>query len=301
MFNLPSPLSVLDLSSFGVKQQVYVKRDDLIHPVISGNKWRKLKNNIHFFLNNSFCGIVSKGGAYSSHIQSLSLICNLKAIPCVILVRGQEPNVLNDILKQCLANNAVLLFLNRQDYCNTDYVQELISTNWPNYYFIPDGASNFQGIKGCQEIINELTIDFDEIYCEVGSGATVAGLASSCHGKQKVYGVVVLKGAENINHHISNNYFCLFDKPLNPNIKYLHQYHFGGYAKHSNELIQFIREFFEVTGIKTDPIYSGKLFYALIDQLKKNSNSKKTVIALHSGGLSGIPGYEKRYKLKLFN
>ena len=88
---------------------------------------------------------------------------------------------------------------------------------------------------------------------------------------------------------------------LNKNINYLHQYHFGGYAKHSNELIQFIREFFEVTGIKTDPIYSGKLFYALIDQLKKNSNSKKKVIALHSGGLSGIPGYEKRYKLKLFN
>ena len=118
---------------------------------------------------------------------------------------------------------------------------------------------------------------------------------------KKVRGVVVLKGAENISNQVEKNYINLFNRPLNNNVQYLHQYHFGGYAKHSTELINFIRVFYKETGIKTDPIYSGKLFFALIDQLKKDDDENKTIIALHSGGLSGIPGYENRYKIKLFS
>ena len=301
MFNLPSPLEKLDLSPFGVNQKVYIKRDDLIHPIVSGNKWRKLNYNFRFYYNNNYSGIISMGGAFSSHIQSLSFICSLKNIPCVILIRGQKPKKLNDILKQCEMNNAELIYLSKKDYSSNVSVHDMRTKNWPNYYFIPEGGSNRCGIEGCQEIINEINMDFDEIYCEVGTGTTLAGLASSCKKNKKVRGVVVLKGAEKINDQIEKNYFNLFNHTLTKNINYLHQYHFGGYAKHSMKLINFIREFYKETGIKTDPIYSGKLFFALIDQLKKDENKNKTVIALHSGGLSGIPGYEHRYKLKLFS
>ena len=301
MFDLPSPIEKLDLSSFGVKQKVYIKRDDLIHPIVSGNKWRKLNYNFRFYYDNNYSGIISMGGAFSSHIQSLSFICFQKNIPCVILIRGQKPKILNDILKQCENNNAKLIYLSRNDYSNNMAVQEIKTKNWPNHYFIPEGGANRHGIEGCQEIINEINIDYDEIFCEVGTGATLAGLASYCNKKVKVCGVVVLKGAEKINDQIEKNYFNLFNKSLNNNIHYLTQYHFGGYAKHSMELVNFIRKFYKETGIKTDPIYSGKLFFALIDQLKNDDDENKKVIALHSGGLSGIPGYERRYKLKLFS
>ena len=301
MFDLPSPIEKLDLSSFGVKQKVYIKRDDLIHPIVSGNKWRKLNYNFRFYYDNNYSGIISMGGAFSSHIQSLSFICFQKNIPCVILIRGQKPKILNDILKQCENNNAKLIYLSRNDYSNNMAVQEIKTKNWPNYYFIPEGGANRYGIEGCQEIINEINIDYDEIFCEVGTGTTLAGLASHCNKKVKVCGVVVLKGAEKINDQIEKNYFNLFNKSLNNNIQYLTQYHFGGYAKHSMELVNFIRKFYKETGIKTDPVYSGKLFFALIDQLKNDDDENKKIIALHSGGLSGIPGYEHRYKLKLFS
>ena len=270
MFDLPSPIEKLDLSSFGVKQKVYIKRDDLIHPIVSGNKWRKLNYNFRFYYDNNYSGIISMGGAFSSHIQSLSFICFQKNIPCVILIRGQKPKILNDILKQCENNNAKLIYLSRNDYSNNMAVQEIKMKNWPNHYFIPEGGANRHGIEGCQEIINEINIDYDEIYCEVGTGATLAGLASSCNKKVKVCGVVVLKGAEKINDQIEKNYFNLFNKSLNNNIQYLNQYHFGGYAKYSMDLVNFIRKFYKETGIKTDPIYSGKLFFALIDQLKND-------------------------------
>ena len=217
MFDLPSPIEKLDLSSFGVKQKVYIKRDDLIHPIVSGNKWRKLNYNFRFYYDNNYSGIISMGGAFSSHIQSLSFICFQKNIPCVILIRGQKPKILNDILKQCENNNAKLIYLSRNDYSNNMAVQEIKTKNWPNHYFIPEGGANRHGIEGCQEIINEINIDYDEIFCEVGTGATLAGLASYCNKNVKVCGVVVLKGAEKINDQIEKNYFNLFNKSLNNN------------------------------------------------------------------------------------
>ena len=159
MFNIPSPLEKLDLSSFGVNQKVYIKRDDLIHPIVSGNKWRKLNYNFRFYFDNNYSGVISMGGAFSSHIQSLSLICSLKKIPCVIFIRGQKPKILNDILKQCENNNAKLIYLSRNDYSNNMAVQEIKTKNWPNHYFIPEGGANRYGIEGCQEIINEINID----------------------------------------------------------------------------------------------------------------------------------------------
>ena len=297
-----SPLQNLDLSYYGIKNKVYVKRDDLIHPIISGNKWRKLKYNLEYY--NSICkkGIVSLGGAYSSHILALSYLCKVNSIKCVLLVRGEQPHPLNDILRKCLSYGAIIEYIIRKDYKNPKWIKKYVEENYNDFFFIPEGGSNFYGIKGCQNIVKEIENDFDYIFCEVGTGATFSGIVSSLNKSQSCFGVVVLKGATTIGENISKNFEFELKNPFSKNWILNHDYHLGGYAKYNEDLILFMREFYKITSLKTDPIYSGKMFYGLVDQLKNNKVlENKKIIALHSGGLSGIEGFEKRYKLKIFN
>ena len=297
-----SPLQKLDLSYYGIKNQVYVKRDDLIHPIISGNKWRKLKYNLKYFNSISKKGIVTMGGAYSSHILALSYICKVNSIKCVLLVRGEQAKPLNDILTKCHSYGATIKYIDRNDYKDSKWIKKFCATNFKDFFFIPEGGSNLQGIKGCQKIVNEIQYDFDYIFCEVGTGATFSGIVSSLNKSQSCFGIVVLKGATKIGENISEKFELEFKKPLSKNWILSHDYHLGGYAKYNRELIMFMREFHQITGLITDPIYSGKMFYGLVDQLKNNNKLKnKKIIALHSGGIAGIPGFEKRYKLKIFN
>ena len=297
-----SPLEFLDLSKYGIYNSVYIKRDDLIHPIVSGNKWRKLKENFSYFESLNFDGIVSLGGAYSSHILSLSYTCFQKNIPCTLIIRGEEPKIKNDILLQCLDYGAKIHYLSRSNYSNKKFINEFCSLNYPSFLFIPEGGANKHGILGCRQIIKEINVDFDEIYCEVGTGATLSGISSVLANNQKVNGIVVLKGAKKIDESIKKNYFSSMGEAIKNNWNLIHDYHFGGYAKHNIYLINFMRDFYIKTGIKTDPIYSGKLFYALVDILQKYPKErKKKILALHSGGLSGISGFEKRYNIKIFN
>lgn len=298
-----SPLQELDLSYYGINNQVYIKRDDLIHDVVSGNKWRKLKYNLQYFQSITKKGIISMGGAYSSHILALSYICKQYNIPCTLLVRGEPVYPINNILKQCLLCNATIKYVNREKYRDNYYINHLIDYKYQDLYFIPEGGANYFGIYGCQKITKEIKIPFDLIFCEVGTGATFSGIVSSLKIKQKCFGTVVLKGAQKIQNDIFKTYqFQMKEKLSNNQFILSHDYHFGGYAKYNKELILFIKEFYKVTGIKTDPIYSGKLFYSLVDQLRKNKVLKdKTVVALHSGGISGIKGFEERYKVQIFS
>ena len=297
-----SPLQKLDLSYYGIKNQVHVKRDDLIHPIISGNKWRKLKYNLKYFNSISKKGIVSIGGAYSSHILALSYMCMVHSIKCVLLIRGEQTSPLNDVLKKCHSYSAIIEYINRNDYKNPKWIKNFCTENYNDFFFIPEGGSNFHGIKGCQKIVSEIENDFDYIFCEVGTGATFSGIVSSLKKSQSCFGIVVLKGANAIGQNISKKFESELKIPFSKNWILNHNYHLGGYAKYSEELILFMREFYKITGLMTDPIYSGKMFFALVDQLKNNKKlENKKIIALHSGGLSGIEGFEKRYKIKIFN
>ena len=298
-----SPLQELDLSFYGIDNLVYIKRDDLIHDVISGNKWRKLKYNLQYFQSISKHGIVSMGGAFSSHILALSYICNEYKIPCTLLVRGEPSFPINNILKQCLSFNARIKYINRENYKDSLWINTLVNESFKDFYFIPEGGANYFGIYGCQKIVKEILMPFDVIFCEVGTGATFSGIVSSLSGGQRCFGTVVLKGVKKIQNEIIKRHHIQMKKLLSiQQFTLSHDYHFGGYAKYNKELILFIREFYKVTGIKTDPIYSGKLFYCLVDQLRKNKAFKdKTVVALHSGGISGIKGFEKRYNIQIFN
>ena len=297
-----SPIENLDLSYYGIKNKVYVKRDDLIHPVVSGNKWRKLKYNLDHYFSISKQGIVSMGGAYSSHILSLSYICNQYSIPCVLLIRGELSNPLNDVLSKCKSFGASIKYISRENYKNSIWINNYLAVNYNNHFFIPEGGANLYGINGCQEIVNEIKVKFDYIFCEVGTGATFSGLVSGLNKNQICFGIVVLKGASNISKNISKNYHNHTNKIFDRNWLLSHDYHLGGYAKYNEKLIAFIREFYKITGLITDPIYSGKMFYGLVNELKTNKAlQNKKIIALHSGGISGIEGFEKRYKIKIFS
>lgn len=129
-----SPLQKLDLSYYGIKNQVYVKRDDLIHPIISGNKWRKLKYNLKYFNSISKKGIVSIGGAYSSHILALSYICKVHSIKCVLLVRGEQTSPLNDILKKCQSYGAIVEYINRNNYKNQKWIKNFCKEKYYDFF-----------------------------------------------------------------------------------------------------------------------------------------------------------------------
>ncbi len=296
-----SPISPLDLSYYGIKNEVFIKRDDLIHPIISGNKWRKLKLNIEKYESSSFKGIISMGGAFSSHILALSYVCYQKKIPCVLLIRGEKPKKNDDIILKCIANGAIIRHLSRTDYSNKIWVKMFAEENYPSYYFIPEGGGNKYGLNGCKAIVREISIEFDELFCDVGTGTTLAGISNALKAHQKANGIVVLKGAKNLEKEIEAKYSEVYGGNSRDNWSLIHDYHFGGYAKYNHELIRFMQSFYEITGIKTDPIYSGKMFYGLIDVLKEEIiNPSKKIIALHSGGLTGIRGYENRYGVKIY-
>ena len=297
LFQLPTQLEAIDLGAFGISnKQVFVKRDDLIHPIVSGNKWRKLKYNIQEYFTGNYVGIVSFGGAHSNHIIALSYLANFYNIPTIIIIRGEQPKKASPTLKKCKNLGVELNYVSRENYKILLSNIELINKQYLNYFVIPEGGANNFGIRGCEDIVDEINMDFDEIYCDVGTGATLAGLANKLKNHQIVNGVVVLKGAEYLKNEIN--------KFLNNTVKskyynLLHNYHFDGYAKNNKELIIFMRKFYDLTGIRTDPIYSAKMFYGMIEQLKLQKN-EKTIIALHSGGLQGIEGFEERYKLKIY-
>lgn len=295
-FSLPSSIEPIDLSYWGVKQKVYVKRDDQIHNIVSGNKWRKLKYNLAHYNSNNFKGVVTFGGAHSNHILAASFIAEKCKIPIILVIRGEKPNELSPTLKTCVELGAKLWFISREEYRNKDSNSGFFSKQFPNYFIIPEGGANRYGIDGCRDIIKEITIDFQDIYCDVGTGTTMIGIHRQLNKNQRVNGVVVLKGAEYLDKQIRE---LISNKKSNGSFRLLHEYHFGGYAKNNQKLIEFMRVFYKITGIKTDPIYSAKLFYGMIEDLK-SQQKRSVVVALHSGGLQGLEGFEKRYKVKVY-
>jgi len=303
LFPLPSKIEPLDLSAFGINNhEVYIKRDDLIHNIVSGNKWRKLKLHISDFLLSDKEGILTFGGTYSNHIIATAYVANYLNIPSLAVIRGEEPKNYSTTLKYCSSLGMKFIFSLRNEYKNKEVLLANIliqNNNLRSYYFIPEGGASKLGIMGCKEIVDEINIPFDEIYCDVGTGATLAGLTLAIGSSQDLIGINVLKGADYLDKEIQNMISSVDDNCINK-FTLLNNYHFGGYAKNSKILIEFMREFYNKTGVKTDPIYSGKMFYALVSELRKKKKSKK-IIAIHTGGLQGIEGFETRYKLKIYS
>lgn len=280
-----------EISDFEVS--LSIKREDLIHPDISGNKFRKLKYNLEQAVSENKDTLLTFGGAYSNHIAATAAMGKLVDLKTIGVIRGDE---LGLDLQNTLKNNPTLKFANecgmqfhfvsRSDYrkkASEEFIKNL-KINFGDFYLIPEGGTNELAIKGCEEILGDTTEKFDYICVPVGTGGTISGLINTANKHQKVIGFPALKGdflKNEIEHYVSNQ------NNWNLNLKY----HFGGYAKTTEELIQFINDFKKETAIPLEPIYTGKMMYGIIDLIKNNYFEKgSNILAIHTGGLQGIAG-----------
>lgn len=298
---VPSPIQKLPESLLpGLNIEVWIKRDDLIHEIISGNKYRKLQLNLEQIKSTDIHEMVTFGGAHSNHIVATAYLCNQLGIKCKGIIRGEAPSQLNPTLSDAEKYGMKLEFISRETYkrrYDVDYI-EYLKEKHPRAIIIPEGGANEQGIKGCEAIVSECQkeIDFDYITVDCGTGATLAGMVRNLKPHQTAIGVQVLKGEDFITPEVHK-----FNDDRLSNFEVWTDYHFGGYAKYQPELIEFMRWFYRETGIKLDPIYTGKQFYAVFDQIRKNRFPKRSkLILVHTGGLQGIRGFEDRYGIKIY-
>jgi len=289
--------SILQKVSFsGIKRkdiQLFIKREDLIHPEISGNKFRKLKYNLLQAKSENKNTLLTFGGAFSNHISATAFAGKLHGFKTIGVIRGDE---LGDDLEKTLATNSTLRFahdcgmqfefVSRADYrtkTSPEFIQQL-KDRLGDFYLVPEGGTNDLAIKGCEEILSEDTEKFDTICLAVGTGGTISGIINSAKQYQNVLGFPALKG-DFLNDEIKKYVY------QTENWKLISEYHFGGYAKTSNELITFINQFKKETEIPLDPIYTGKMLFGLVDLINKNYFAEGAkILAIHTGGLQGIEG-----------
>lgn len=289
--------SILQKVSFsGINRkdiQLFIKREDLIHPEISGNKYRKLKYNLQQAKSENKNTLLTFGGAFSNHISAVAFAGKLHGFKTIGVIRGNE---LGDDLEKTLQSNPTLRFANecgmqfkfvsRTDYrakAFQEFIQQL-KDEFNDFYLVPEGGTNNLAIRGCEEILSEETEIFDAICLAVGTGGTISGIINSAKSHQQVLGFPALKG-DFLNNEI-NKYV---NQTENWNL--ISEYHFGGYAKTSNELITFINQFKKETSIPLDPVYTGKMLFGLVDLINRDYfDEAAKILAIHTGGLQGIEG-----------
>lgn len=278
----------------------FIKRDDLLHPHISGNKWRKLKHNLIEANRLGLTKLATFGGAYSNHLAATAAVGKEYNFSTLGVVRGEKALPLNPTLKFAAMCGMELKFVSRTNFRNKSqkFILEDLGIN-PNVYFIlPEGGSNCFAIKGVAELVTELNNQLptppDYICCACGTGATLAGIAVGMGRTGTALGIPVLKGDfmdNEVDEFLKN---CTQDNQ--GNWETIDSYHFGGYAKFKPELIDFINDFKKEFNIPLDPIYTGKLAFALFDLAGKGFFKEgSTVVMLHSGGLQGIAGFNERF------
>ncbi|MBC8047429.1 MAG: 1-aminocyclopropane-1-carboxylate deaminase/D-cysteine desulfhydrase [Fimbriimonadaceae bacterium] len=272
-----------------------ILRLDLMHEGFQGNKYYKLKYNIEEAKDLGCSTILTFGGAFSNHIYATALAGKLHGLKTIGIIRG-ENDMHNPTINFWRENEMVLRFISREEYKRKDepaFLNKLRDT-FGKYYLIPEGGTNKAAIRGCTEILSGLENKYDFIFCAVGTGGTLAGIISTPNIKSKIIGVSVLKGmdllTEKVTTLISNN---------NSNWEINFNYHLGGYAKYDQKLMEFIDQFKSNYSILPDPVYTGKVFYAIFDLIDKNYFSPgKKILAIHSGGLQGWDGWNYRFTNK---
>lgn len=293
MIRVPSPLEPITHPLLDRKQlTVWVKRDDLLHPEIMGNKWRKLKYNLEQAKKEGKKCLMTMGGAYSNHIAATAAAAQEYGFKSIGIIRGDElSEASNPTLQFASIKGMELRFISRSDFRKYRENPHLIGYS-EDVYFLPEGGTNDLALAGCEEIVQEINIDFDLMVCPIGTGGTLAGIASSLSAHQKILGISALKGDFMKTHMadlLSKHRIDLSKADVNTT------YHFGGYAKTAPELVDFMNWFKEKFSIQLDPIYTGKSFFAVWNMVKKNKFEKNLrIVLLHTGGLQGIEGFNRK-------
>ncbi|MEP0262658.1 pyridoxal-phosphate dependent enzyme [Dokdonia sp.] len=280
--------------------ELSLKREDLIHPYISGNKYRKLKYNIAFAKANNYKTLLTFGGAYSNHIAATAAAGKEYNFKTIGIIRGEE---LGAHLEKTLSENETLAyanscgmefkFISREAYRAKNDMSFLntIREEYKDVYILPEGGTNDLAIKGCEEILTTSDLTYDYVCCAVGTGGTLSGIINASKSSQKVLGFPALKGD-----------FLTTEIAQKTNATHwelIQEYHFGGYAKVTKELVDFINGFKKEQEILLDPIYTGKMMYGIFDLISKGyfpQNSR--ILAIHTGGLQGISGVNKTLRKK---
>ena len=263
--------------------QVDVLRLDEIHPIVSGNKWFKLQYYLADAIQKNKSEIASFGGAYSNHIVALAFACQSLNLKCTGFIRGEKSTTPSATLIAAANYGMNLQYVNRTDYNNKD---ALISLHeHPNRYWITEGGYGELGAKGASTILQQLpTNNYTHILCCVGSGTMAAGLVNATKEGQQVIGISSLKNNIALEKQVLN----LVADDKKAAFVLLHQFHFGGYAKHPATLIEFMNEFYRRTIIPTDIVYTGKLFFALDNLINENYfPTQSNILVIHCGGLQG--------------
>ena len=273
--------------------EVFMKREDELHPEISGNKYRKLAFNLEEAKRLNHTTLLTFGGAYSNHIAAAAAAGKEFGFRTIGVIRGDEleaklPEVLkeNATLRLAHENGMSFHFVSRTDYrtkTEPEFIQKL-EERFGDFYLVPEGGTNEFAVKGCEQILEEDDSRFDVICCAMGTGGTISGIINSTKEHQQVIGFPSLKG-DFLKREVAKYVLKKQNWSLNT------EYSFGGYAKINRELVEFINKFKRESGIPLDPVYTGKMMLGIVDLIKKGTFKKGTkILAIHTGGLQGIAG-----------
>jgi 1-aminocyclopropane-1-carboxylate deaminase len=272
---------------------LFVKRDDLIHPEVSGNKWRKLKYTIELVNHQKKDGILTFGGAYSNHLLAVAAACKLAGLKSIGVVRGDELTVnSNENLRRCSELGMELIFVSRESYDERE--EKSCQEGWkeahPHYLLVPEGGANYYGMVGCQEIVKELPESVDHLFVAQGTTTTSCGLLIGSDENTRIHVVPVLKGFDSLTEMRKLLFpFLIDEETINEYLERVEVHseaHFGGYGKWNAELLDFITDCKTKYDLPLDKIYTGKAFYALMEWLKEqNFQTPQTIVFLHTGGL----------------
>ena len=273
-----------------------IKRDDLIHPFVSGNKFRKLKYNLLQAKAENQSALLTFGGAYSNHIAAVAYAGKENGFQTIGIIRGDEladkieSNPTLNFAQEC---GMQFEFVSRETYRlkTEETFLEQLQQKYGAFYLIPEGGTNAFAIQGCEEILTPEDASFDYVACAIGTGGTISGLINSVLPHQKVLGFPALKG-EFLQDEIRK--FVRHE-----NWELITDYHFGGYGKVSPDLIDWINRFYAQTQIPLDPVYTGKMVFGILDLIAKNYFPENAnILLIHTGGLQGIKGMNLKLKNK---
>lgn len=279
-----------------VSISISIKREDLLHPIISGNKFRKLKYNLKEAIKQKKSKLVTFGGAFSNHILAVAAAGKELGFETIGIIRGDE--LADKILENPTLFKAQKLgmkfkFVDREMYRNKNEIdfRRRLELEFQDFYLLPEGGTNELAIQGCEEILTDLDNDFDFICCPVGTGGTISGIINCSKESQQVLGFPALCGdflKEDIRKFATKSNWNLIT-----------DYDFGGYAKVSDELIRFMNDFYSKYNILLDPIYTGKMMFGVMDLIEKDFFPKNSrILVIHTGGLQGIAGINAKLRKK---
>jgi len=291
IFQIPSPLHEIHYHPGKEENiRIFIKRDDLIHQDISGNKWRKLKYNIEIAIEQKFEAIVSWGGAWSNHLAALAAAGEMFNIKTIGIIRGEEPKVWSHTLIYCKQKGMELHFISRSNFEELPHSANPILAKHKNTFIIPVGGEGDLGVHGCSEILNEIDIPYQLVCTPVGTGTTLKGLAGSNKNVEFI-GFSALK--ESSQHSFEFNRWLDFQH----HVELTHEYSMGGFAKSNKILEDFIVDFYQQNKIMLEPVYTGKMMYGVFDKVKKQQIKPHTnIVCIHTGGLQGLTGFPDLHK-----